>query len=157
MSSGSADLPPGRYVAGTTATAVGDLSVSGVCIPWRDAHVRGGRGDATAWSEHRAFLAALGPVLASGAAPRVLLGDFNQRVPPRRVPAAVAAALQGALAGMAVVTAGTPPPVNEALIDHVALSSGLLARQVRSWSRMGDDGRALSDHHGVEVVVERVL
>ena len=42
---GSDALPGGRFVAATTETVLGLLSVVGVCIPWRDAHVRTGRKD----------------------------------------------------------------------------------------------------------------
>ena len=41
----SSALPAGRLVAGTTLTALGPLTVVGVCIPWRDAHMPSGRKD----------------------------------------------------------------------------------------------------------------
>lgn len=37
---GEPSLPPGRFVCGTTETRIGALAVIGVCIPWKDAHVR---------------------------------------------------------------------------------------------------------------------
>lgn len=61
---GSGELPPGRFVAATSHTPHGPLRLIGVCIPWRDAHVRTGRRDQTPWQEHLQHLSALGPLLA---------------------------------------------------------------------------------------------
>ena len=44
-------------MAGTTLTALGPLTVVGVCIPWRDAHMPSGRKDRSQWQEHKAWLA----------------------------------------------------------------------------------------------------
>ncbi len=46
---GSADLPRGRFAAGTTETPVGPLTVVGVCIPWGHAHVKGGHQNRKPW------------------------------------------------------------------------------------------------------------
>ncbi len=51
---GSDDLPSGRFVAGATETPVGPVTVVGVCIPWRDAHVRGGTRNRKRWEDHLA-------------------------------------------------------------------------------------------------------
>ncbi|MFT7553569.1 MAG: hypothetical protein ACI9BV_003905 [Rhodothermales bacterium] len=40
---GSEGLPAGRFIAGTTDSSIGEVRVLGICIPWRDAHVRNGR------------------------------------------------------------------------------------------------------------------
>lgn len=40
---GNIDLPSGRFVAGTTQTAVGKIRFIGICIPWSYAHVTGGQ------------------------------------------------------------------------------------------------------------------
>ncbi|WP_343347973.1 endonuclease/exonuclease/phosphatase family protein [Sphingomicrobium sp. XHP0239] len=86
-------LPPGRFVAGTTDTAFGPVHVIGVCIPWRDAHVRTGRRDRRPWEEHLLFLKGLEPYLADRTGRTIVVGDFNQRLPRRRQPAEVHEAL----------------------------------------------------------------
>ena len=48
----SGALPGGRLVAGITLTALGPLTVVGVCVPWRDAHVRSGGRERSQWQEH---------------------------------------------------------------------------------------------------------
>ncbi len=57
-------LPQGRFVSGTTNTPLGPVDVYGVCIPWRDAHVRGGRKDRKAWEEHTSYISALNRILS---------------------------------------------------------------------------------------------
>lgn len=147
---GDPRLPPGRYVVGTTTTCLGPLRVVGACVPWRDAHVRTGGGDRRPWEDHMAYLELLGPLLRAeaGRHPRLLVvGDLNQRIPRHGQPARVADALDAALAGLAVVTAGLRCE-DRRLIDHVAVGDGLRGRVVELIPRAGADGR-LSDHDGV--------
>jgi hypothetical protein len=54
---GSPALPAGRFVSGVTATSAGLLRFIGVCVPWRDAHVRTGRRDRAPWADHLAYRA----------------------------------------------------------------------------------------------------
>jgi len=61
---GHPDLPPGRFVAATTSTPIGDLRVVGVCIPWAGAHVSTGRRDRRQWQDHEQYLRVLPDVLA---------------------------------------------------------------------------------------------
>jgi endonuclease/exonuclease/phosphatase family metal-dependent hydrolase len=85
---GQPDLPPGRFVAGRTMTPVGPINVVGVCIPWREAHVRSGTRDRTLWQDHLAYLKGLRGILADRTERTLVMGDFNQRVPgntPRRL------------------------------------------------------------------------
>ncbi|HEY1051050.1 MAG TPA: hypothetical protein VGE39_14870, partial [Prosthecobacter sp.] len=63
---GSALLPPGRFVAGTTDTPRGPLRFIGVCIPWRDAHVRTGQRNRQPWEDHLTYLQHLRPLLQAG-------------------------------------------------------------------------------------------
>jgi hypothetical protein len=56
---GSTRIPGGRFVSGTTATSIGPVTFLGVCIPWRDAHVRTGRKDRSGWEDHSAYLMGL--------------------------------------------------------------------------------------------------
>jgi len=57
-SEGPPQMPPGRFVAGVTKTSIGEVQVCGVCIPWRNAHVRTGRRDMSPWEDHEAYLQA---------------------------------------------------------------------------------------------------
>jgi endonuclease/exonuclease/phosphatase family metal-dependent hydrolase len=77
------------------------------------------------------------------------MGDFNQRIPPARVPAQVAASLQSALAGWCVATQGIASPQHELAIDHIVHCDKLKTVTVRARSRFAEDGTALSDHFGV--------
>lgn len=137
------DLPGGRLVRGRTATPAGELDVWGVCVPWRDAHVRTGRRDRAPWEDHLSFLEGLVRRLraAPPQVPRVVLGDLNQRVPREREPRRVAEAREAALEGLQVPTEGWGG------IDHLACSSGLSCGALRRLDAE-DDGQRLSDHHG---------
>jgi endonuclease/exonuclease/phosphatase family metal-dependent hydrolase len=147
---GDPALPSGRFVAGRTSTALGFVTVVGVCIPWRDAHVRTGRKERQPWQDHQQYLAGLADVLSRVEGPAIVLGDFNQKVPRSCAPAPVFADLDLALGGrFAIATAGPLAPDGQAAIDHIALSPELAAREVRTLSNKGDDGRWLSDHFGL--------
>jgi len=147
---GSPDLPGGRFIGGTTATPLGKLRIIGVCIPWRDAHVRSGRRDRKPWQDHLAFLRALPEAVNRGnSVPTLLMGDFNQRLPPRGVPARVSEALAAALERWQVATSGSIPPNGERSIDHIAHTRELRAAELFSRSRIAEDGTRLSDHIGI--------
>jgi endonuclease/exonuclease/phosphatase family metal-dependent hydrolase len=154
--SGNRHLPSGRFVRGTTKTNLGEVTFVGVCIPWRDAHVRTGRKDRKPWADHLAYLEGLRAILA-GAPPvsTVVLGDFNQRIPRHRQPQRTADALTLALGdSVRVVTNGTIPEVSRPTIDHIALSPNLAVASVNGISNYIDttaasDQLRLSDHFGL--------
>jgi endonuclease/exonuclease/phosphatase family metal-dependent hydrolase len=148
---GDPALPSGRYVSASTITSLGPLLVIGVCIPWRDAHVRTGLRVRRPWEDHLAYLSAL-PRLTTRDfdTPAVLAGDFNQRVPPVRAPASMAEALRSALGTFRIVTSGAIPGLDQPSIDHVALSPDLVAYSVRGIPA-GHAGTRLSDHPGIVV------
>lgn len=161
---GSAELPPGRFVAGTLSTSRGPVRIIGVCIPWRDAHVRTAkRTGASPWSEHLAYLEALGPVLSASSAhlPVCVLGDFNQRIPSTWTPRVVRKALEDAFRGFTIITAGDPlPGLAERAVDHIAVSPGLTWQHVAGRDRLEDARdeqvpRALSDHHLISCSLKR--
>ena len=123
---GSEALPSGRLVAGITQTDLGPLTVVGVCIPWRDAHVRTGRKDRDPWQDHESWLSGFETLPYRRATERtVVLGDFNQRIPGRSQPKRVYEALLRAFDGLTVATtdessgalAGAllEPPANDVL------------------------------------------
>lgn len=138
----------GRMVVATAALPGGPVRIVGVCIPWRDAHVNTGRGDAQPWSEHLDYLDRLARILSTldPAIPTVIAGDFNQRIPRARQPLRVADRLGVVLADWTIHTAGSFP--NGPHIDHIATNGQLVAYEVRDWPAADHLGR-LSDHAGV--------
>jgi endonuclease/exonuclease/phosphatase family metal-dependent hydrolase len=152
---GSPRLPPGRFVAGTTDTPRGPVRFVGVCIPWRDAHVRTGHRNRQPWQDHLTYLEHLPPLLHNGhSLPTVLLGDLNQRVPRTRQPAHVYAALTAALApGFRLVTDGHLAGAPEFSIDHVAVSGPLRSVQTTYLDQHDGEGMPMSDHFGLRVVL----
>ncbi len=142
-------LPSGRYVAGVTA----GIRFIGVCIPWRDAHVRTGRKDRQPWEDHLAYCRALGNILqkySQSDVPICILGDYNQRIPRGTQPVSVFEALLGAIPKQfAIATAGMKDAEGKSLIDHVAVSQGLQAKVEEIIPRFATDGTRLSDHVGV--------
>ncbi len=84
---GEPTLPGGRFVAATTTTLLGEIRFIGVCIPWKDAHVRTGRKDRAAWDDHSHYPNGLQSVLCNTPMDRrILFGDFNQTIPRKRAP-----------------------------------------------------------------------
>ena len=147
----------GRVVAGITDTEAGPLGVIAVCIPWQDEHVRTGpRRDALQWQEHQECctqLLKLRQDFAHGR-PTLIAGDFNQRIPRRRAPLRVEASLSAALTRMTTWTAGDS--AFGQLIDHIAGSAQLAAKDVVVWPGKEEHGRRLSDHSGVACTVSVV-
>lgn len=138
----------GRLVVATAALPAGPVRIVGVCIPWRDAHVKTGRGDAQPWSEHLDHLDQLEELLAGfgDTVPIVIAGDFNQRIPRGRQPVRVAERLNEVFSGWTIHTAGALP--NGPHIDHIATNRRLVLHSVRDWPASDHLGR-LSDHAGV--------
>lgn len=151
----NAPLPPGRFVSGVTHTPIGAVRFLGVCIPWKDAHVRTGHRNRQPWQDHIAFLRALSDHLNAlpPSPPVVLLGDFNQRIPRSGTPIGVAEELERTLRGFAVPTAGLVPPLGKQLIDHIAHQPGFTATEIQAWPGTRPDGLYLSDHDGVGVTL----
>lgn len=87
--------------------------------------------------------------------PTLLVGDFNQRIPRTRAPIRVAAALGDCLGDLVVATGGHVAGIDRQVIDHVAHSTSLAVRALEGFDRHDADGRPLSDHGGVCVVLER--
>ena len=145
---GSDALPGGRFVTGTTETALGPLSVVGVCIPWRDAHVRTGRKDRAGWQDHESWLSGFATLHWRQAREKtVVLGDFNQRIPRRRQPVSVYRAMRDAFSGFCFATAGELAGTAEGSIDHIAHTSDLaLVGDIQIWPKRGARFN-LSDHH----------
>lgn len=148
-SDSNSKLPSGRFISGITR----GIRFVGVCIPWRDAHVRTGRKDRKAWEDHLAYCEGLKQILkcyAMDDIPVCVLGDYNQRIPRSRQPIYVAQALIEAFpAEFTISTEGIKDTDGLPLIDHIALSPSLQAENLKVLPRFSDDGIRLSDHVGV--------
>lgn len=152
---GDEHMPSGRYVAAQTATPIGPLYCHGVCVPWADAHVRTGRKDRKKWQDHEAYLEGLHRLRSHGHRRReVVIGDYNQRVPPQYQPERAFVILRRALQGLEIGTAGVANEAGKPAIDHLAHSKELIVTQREVISHIADDGRRLSDHFGVCVALQ---
>jgi endonuclease/exonuclease/phosphatase family metal-dependent hydrolase len=147
--------PSGRLVSGVARISGADISCFGVCVPWKMAHVSTGRRDRSQWQDHKQFLQTFGRHLgANGGRPTIVAGDFNQHIPRKRQPVEVFEQLVAALpAPMTCVTASGSSGVYD-MIDHVFVSEHFRAIGVRALSNRGEDGRVLSDHHGLSVKLQ---
>lgn len=148
---GSAGFPQGRFVAGSTETLSGAcLTVVGVCIPWRGAHVKGGSKDRKPWQDHEAWLAGFEKLrYRIPSSKSVILGDFNQKIPRTWVPQRVHNALLQAFDAFEIATEGELAGAPDLSIDHIAHTPDLTRRSIGIWHRKGDGGEHLSDHFGV--------
>jgi len=142
-------LPSGRFVSGVT----GSIRFVGVCIPWRDAHVRSGRKDREPWEDHLSYCRELANILegySKDGTPICVLGDYNQRIPKGTQPQRALNALLEAIPNQfEIVTKGILDPDGKSLIDHYAVSPELRAESVEVLHRFTSDGTRLSDHVGV--------
>ncbi|MBZ2190349.1 endonuclease/exonuclease/phosphatase family protein [Alcanivorax sp. JB21] len=143
-STGSPDLPPGRFVA----ARINGMRVLGVCIPWRDAHVRTGRKDASPWEEHSRYLEALHSLIKPLNSNTIVGGDFNQRNPRHRQPQDVFRALDKAFSHMTWVTSGEIGASGERAIDHIVATPEMDACFAGNVSSEYGATR-LSDHFGL--------
>lgn len=153
---GSPLMPSGRFICGTTETSIGPVRCIGVCIPWKDAHVRTGRKDRAPWQDHLAFLDGFNEWLKSTPTdiPSVLLGDFNQRIPRGRQPAHVFSRLEEILHGrFEIMAGGNLDGVEVQSIDHVGISGDLQAGPLMTFSNIAENGMQLSDHFGLRIEV----
>jgi hypothetical protein len=145
---GSAGAALGRLIVTAASTPAGTVRIIGVCIPWRDAHVKTGRSGASPWSEHMGYLDQLEDLFKTIdlSIPTIIAGDFNQRVPRVSQPNRVADRLAVVLDGWTTHTAGCLP--HGPHIDHIATNAHLICRSTTDWSGADAEGR-LSDHSGV--------
>lgn len=148
-SAGCEGLPGGRFVTGVSC----GVRFVGVCIPWKDAHVRTGRKDRNPWQDHLAYLNGLEGLLrgyCEDATPVCVLGDFNQRIPQKWQPVEVFERLTDVLSNeFEMETAGLVDEEGKQLIDHVAVSQGLKIEVQYILPKNSPDGLRLSDHSGI--------
>jgi endonuclease/exonuclease/phosphatase family metal-dependent hydrolase len=151
VTTGPRGMPSGRIVSATIGDGDQALRVHAVCIPWSHAHVSTGRRDATAWSQHEAYLRGLGEILKNDdpGLPRIVMGDFNQRIPRSRQPKRMNDLLLECLGELRIATSGVLPGLAAPGVNHIAVSPGIEIDDVEGIGRRGPDGRLLSDHDGV--------
>jgi exonuclease III len=152
---GDEEMPSGRFVSGVTK----GVRFVGVCIPWRDAHVKTGRRDRSPWEDHLSYCRGLERALARyllDRTPICVLGDFNQRIPRVGQPIAVAKALADAIpAEFTVATEGLKDSEGADLIDHFVVSPDLSISITQIVPRISPDGTRLSDHVGIAATLEK--
>lgn len=142
-------FPPGRLIVGSTDTPLGPLKVVGICIPWKDAHVRTGRQDRAPWEEHFGYLRSLKTYLSEQTGRLVVLGDFNQRIPRlRQPPEAFDELLRCFASKFEIVTKGLTDGGGAHAIDHLAVSHDFRAGPVKILPAIADNVIRLSDHFG---------
>ncbi len=149
-------MPSGRFVSGCTSTPLGSLRIVGVCVPWRDAHVKTGRRDRNQWQDHLSFLTELRAWLDDRPDASVVGGDFNQRIPQHKQPELVYAALMASLVPRySIPTAGALASIQKPTIDHVALSADLHGEVTAILPETESDGFHLSDHFGLLLSIQK--
>ncbi len=150
---GSDELPSGRFAAGTTETSLGAVRVIGVCIPWKDAHVRDGNRNREPWEDHSSYLTGLSS-LVTGAPeiPTLIVGDFNQRLPRRGSPIELHSQLMATLEQFAIWTTGAIPGLERQPVCHIGGSSHFVPARTYGYPKLSD-GLVLSDHDGVAVSI----
>ena len=150
VTTGPRGMPGGRIVSATIGDRDQAVRVHAVCIPWSHAHVSTGRRDATAWSQHEAYLIGLAEVLKNDdpGLPRIVMGDFNQRTPRSRQPKRMHDLLLACLGELRIATPGVLPGLAAPGVNHIAVGPGIEIDDVEGISRHGPDGVSLSDHDG---------
>ncbi len=144
---GSHELPPGRFISGTTQTDIGEIKVLGVCIPWQSAHTTTGQKNRKHWEDHEIYLTHLAPLIKSEGTPLIVAGDFNQRIPKGRQPHRIYEQLIETLKNLSVGTAQINEPP---LIDHITHSQHLKIDRL-SIIPDTDQYGTLSDHRGAVI------
>jgi exonuclease III len=154
---GDETMPSGRFISGIT----GGVRFVGVCIPWKDAHVKTGRCDREPWEDHLSYCKGLARVLTRYAGlpiPVCVLGDYNQRIPRISQPVPVFEALMAAIPGrFNIATAGLTDAEGFNFIDHITVSPDLQVSINGILPKSASDGTRLSDHAGVHATIQRVV
>lgn len=142
---------PSHYLAGTTETAAGPITVYGIVIPYRFCDVRYGKPKRKAWEMHEAFLDNLGELLPPVPQRSIILGDFNQRSPAKYQPQSATEQLQRViLRRFDLATGGIIPGMGKQAIDHICHTFELRLARVEALSNLREDGRQVSDHFGLQ-------
>ena len=143
--------PGGRHVSATVESPIGPVRVHGVCVPWSQAHVSGGRENRKTWEDHHSFLLELRELLRREATepgtsdlPLIVAGDINQREQPKPYGSHKVRALWAEILEQAELTLATDPE----MIDKIALGPELASSDSRLYPP-----EKTSDHHAVSCLV----
>ncbi|MDX1292373.1 MAG: endonuclease/exonuclease/phosphatase family protein [Hyphomonas sp.] len=156
-------LPKNLHSAGGAVlgkTLVGDQTVFClcICIPWHMCPTIKMDGKVVPWAQHVAFLKEIKPLLReleNTHSPLIVAGDFNRRIPRRWGPIEAYDLLTQAFDGLDIITTEALQPENAATIDHIAISSALTSKSVRTLSAIDPERRRpRSDHFGVLAELE---
>lgn len=152
---GDSELPTGRFVSATSSTPIGQLDVIGVCMPWHSAHVTTGQKDRQRWDDHLSYLSGLRRVLDKRTRRTVVVGDYNQTIPKTRAPQRVYNSLYNTILNrLSVPTVGRIAPLDILAIDHLSHTNDLHAKSVTGLSNLDAQGREISDHFGLHIILE---
>ncbi len=148
---GSIIMPGGRFVSAVTDTAWGPVQFIGVCIPWKEAHVRTGRKDRQAWQDHLSYINGLKEFLQyNNKYPKIILGDFNQTIPKTRAPKNIYNELITMIGDdFQIVSENILDDNNKLSIDHLLTDIPLKKVDYEIISKVDNDGKNLSDHFGL--------
>ena len=146
---GDESIPTGRFISGISH----GIRFVGVCIPWKDAHVRSGRKDRTAWEDHVTYLKGLKSIVSRYSKqkyPLCILGDYNQRIPRKYQPEHIFQLLNDIIKdNFQTVTSCVLDPESKQLIDHISVSSELVVSIKEIHPKVTSEGTELSDHVGI--------
>lgn len=142
-------MPEGRFISGIT----NDINVIGVCIPWKDAHVRTGRKDKQAWEDHIDYLIGLQEILSNLAKQTLVMGDFNQRLPKKYAKKDAYDLMLKTFENMSFETKGKIQPINKQSIDHLCTTQTKVL-SIESIDNFQNDVR-LSDHFGLIITLTK--
>ncbi|MHB9470835.1 endonuclease/exonuclease/phosphatase family protein [Mesorhizobium sp. W050] len=149
--SGNEAVQSGGFVSAVTTTALGEVRVVGVCVPYHLASPVDVASKCPAWSQQIKYLMGLKSKISSRpqTMPMILMGDFNQYVPRIWGSKAASSALIEAICDLSICTSGQVKELNRPTIDHIALSPELFATSVIGVDEHDETGKKLSDHFGV--------
>ncbi len=154
---GAPQLPPGRFVSGTTDTSIGPITLYGVCVPFHNSRIKQGK---KSWQDHEGYLDLLADILKNTAsAPAIVVGDFNHQIGQRRYPyppanhrvrPLLASAMDAGSLTIATAALGFhgAKSVRRA-IDHIAINHHMCAASLGVISNAVKNPQDLSDHFGV--------
>lgn len=146
---GSDALPTGRF-ASAVVPHPAPLTLIGVCIPWKDAHVTSGRKNRERWEDHRIYLSELETVtqFKNTDLPTIVFGDFNQRISGKYARKDVHQQLMQTFRDFTIPTSDLQDIDGKSAIDHIAIRGGMHVIDAGIISRFGSSQKDLSDHFG---------
>jgi len=143
---GDISMPSGRYISGITK----NINIIGICIPWKDTHVRTGRKDKQPWEDHIYYLNGLKNNLKNINNQTFVMGDFNQRIPKKYSRLDVYDLMLKTFKDFNIETKNNIQPIDKLSIDHLCTKYTNKVLSIESISNFQGDVR-LSDHFGLVV------